>query len=71
MIQHPRVPLVNRYFASYRRVLMPRNAAIGKMVNRCLESGRKYSTIHKVKLSRFAFRIEAYNGSLPGVRRHS
>lgn len=71
ILKNKTVPFANRYAALYRRSTLPRKSSITKMVNRCIQSGRQYSIIHKVRLSRFQFRVQAYNGVLPGVRRDS
>ncbi len=71
IINNRHTPLSHRYLASFRKSTLPRNASITKMVNRCTETGRQYSIIHKARLSRFPFRFQAYSGSLPGLRRDS
>jgi ribosomal protein S14 len=71
ILKNRTVPLANRYAASYRRSTLPRKSSITKLVNRCIQTGRQYTVIHKVRLSRFPFRVQSYNGVLPGVRRHS
>ena len=64
-------PLSNRYLAMYRRTSLPRNSSVTRIVNRCIYTGRKYSTLRKYQMSRFAMRFQSYSGVLPGVRRHS
>jgi len=71
ILKNRTVPVGNRYAASYRRSTLPRKASITKVVNRCIQSGRQYTIIHKTRLARFPFRLQSYNGILPGVRRHS
>lgn len=71
IIKNKTVPLSHRYLASFKRSTLPRSSSVTKIVNRCVQSGRQYSIIHKVQLSRFPFRFQSYNGTLPGVRRHS
>ena len=71
ILKNRSVPIANQYAASYRRSTLPRNSSGTKLVNRCIQTGRQYTIIHKVRLARFPFRVQAYNGVLPGVRRHS
>jgi small subunit ribosomal protein S14 len=60
-----------KHLASYRKSSIPRAASVTRIVNRCVYTGRKYSTLKKFQTSRFATRSNAYEGLLPGVRRHS
>lgn len=63
--------IVFRHIALYRRSNIPRSASITRSVNRCMSTGRKYSTVKRFQMSRFAIRFHANEGYLPGVRRHS
>lgn len=60
-----------KVLAMYRKSFIPRNASVTRLVNRCTTTGRKYSTLKKFQLSRFAIRFDSYEGFLPGLRRHS
>ena len=60
-----------KYLAMYRKSAIPRDAAISRVVNRCVYTGRKYSTIKRFQMSRFAIRFHSYEGCMPGLRRHS
>lgn len=60
-----------KYLALYKRSNIPRSSTISRIVNRCLYTGRKYSTIKHFQLSRFSIRFNTNDGYLPGVRRHS
>lgn len=71
ILKNKKVNLSNRCVAAFRRSHLPRLSSVTKIVNRCTQSGRQYSVVHKTQLSRFPFRVQAYNGVLPGVRRHS
>lgn len=51
--------------------MLPRNASPIRVVNRCLESGRRRAFIRRFKLSRIAFRELASAGMIPGVTKSS
>lgn len=51
--------------------MLPRNASPTRIVNRCLESGRRRAFIRRFKLSRIAFRELASAGMIPGVTKSS
>jgi len=63
--------LSQQHLASYRKSSIPRSSSVTRIVNRCVYTGRKYSTIRKFQMSRFSTRFNSYEGLLPGVRRHS
>lgn len=60
-----------RHLAIYAKASIPRSASLTRISNRCIYTGRKYSVIRKFQMSRFAVRVKAYDGTLPGIRRHS
>ena len=67
----PNLEFSRRHLAMYRKSSIPRAASIGRVVNRCVYTGRKYSTIRRFQMSRFAIRFHSYEGFMPGLRRHS
>ena len=71
LMRTPTLPFYKRQLASYRKVSLPRRSSVIQIVNRCHQTGRKYSTLKKYRLSRFALRTKVYEGSLPGMRRDS
>ena len=46
---------------------LPRNASPTRLVNRCLDSGRRRGYMRKFAASRLTFRQAALNGLIPGV----
>lgn len=70
-LKTPYVIPLHANLAVYRKSSIPRSSSITRIVNRCIYTGRKYSTIKKFQLSRFAIRFNSYEGLLPGLRRHS
>ncbi|MFQ3577792.1 MAG: 30S ribosomal protein S14 [Verrucomicrobiia bacterium] len=50
---------------------LPRDASPTRVVNRCLQSGRRRAYIGRFKLSRLAFRELALAGMIPGVTKSS
>lgn len=71
VIANKYAPLTYRYLARLRLSALPRSSSISKIVNRCIRSGRAHMVVNRAQLSRFPFRFESYDGTLPGVRRHS
>jgi ribosomal protein S14 len=71
IMKNKQLPLSYRYLASLHRSSLPRIASVTKQVNRCVQTGRQYNILKKVQMSRFPFRFQSYNGTLPGVRRDS
>jgi len=65
------IPLSYRYYALFQKVQIPLNASITKHRNRCVQSGRQYNVLRKTRTCRFIFRVEAYEGIMPGARRDS
>ncbi len=50
---------------------IPRNASPVRVVNRCLLTGRSRAYVRRFGLSRIAFRENALQGNIPGVRKAS
>ena len=50
---------------------LPRDASPTRVVNRCVQSGRRRGYIRRFKLSRLAFRELASQGMIPGVTKSS
>lgn len=63
--------VATRYLACYKKSSIPRSSSLTRVVNRCVYTGRKYSTLHKFQMSRFVLRVKAYEGLIPGLRRSS
>lgn len=63
--------LMHRYLALYGKSKLIRNSSINQQKNKCVISGRVWSTVKLTKYSRFVFRIESNNGNLPGFKRAS
>lgn len=51
--------------------LLPRNASPTRLVNRCVQSGRRRAFMRRFHLSRIAFRELASSGMIPGVTKSS
>ena len=50
---------------------IPRNASPSRIVNRCAMTGRSRAFVRRFGLSRIAFREQALEGKIPGVRKAS
>jgi small subunit ribosomal protein S14 len=50
---------------------LPRDASPTRVVNRCVQSGRRRAYIRRFKLSRLSFRELAVAGMIPGVTKSS
>jgi len=50
---------------------LPRNSSLGRIKNRCIETGRSKSNYRMFKISRITFRELALKGLLPGVTKAS
>lgn len=51
--------------------LLPRNASPSRLVNRCVQSGRRRAFMRRFHLSRISFRELASSGMIPGVTKSS
>lgn len=71
ILKNKSIPYYLRYSAHFSKVSFARLSSISQKRNRCLRSGRVWSTINKVKMSRFIFLKESYKGNIPGLRRKS
>jgi len=71
IIKNTNLPLSYRYFALYNKSKLMRLSSITQQKNKCVKTGRTWSTVKLVKYSRFLFRTESNNGNLPGFRRAS
>lgn len=71
LIKNTNVPLHNRYFAFYNKSKLIRASSLNQQKNRCVTTGRIWSTVKNTRLSRFNFRTESNNGHLPGFKRAS
>ncbi len=50
---------------------LPRDASPTRVVNRCVQSGRRRAYMRRFKLSRLSFRDLAVAGMIPGVTKSS
>lgn len=71
LIKNNQIPLIYKYFALYNKNKLPRFNLIIQQKNKCVKTGRIWSTEKFTKYSRFTFRHEANNGNLPGFKRAS
>lgn len=65
------LPLEERFAAVVKLSQMPRNESAIRVRTRCIETGRPRAVYRFCGLSRIAFREEAMQGRLPGIRRSS
>jgi len=71
IIKNSHLPLSYRYFALYNKSKLLRLSSLNQQKNKCVQTGRTWSTVKLVKYSRFLFRTESNKGNLPGFRRAS
>lgn len=71
IIKDSKLPLTYRYFALYNKSKLLRISSITQQKNKCVQTGRIWSTVKLTKYSRFFFRSESNSGNLPGFRRAS
>jgi len=62
---------IYRYYSYFNFIKISRISLITKQKNRCVESGRAWSTVKFLNYSRFVFRNKSNNGNLPGFKRAS
>lgn len=65
------LPIEERFQASVRLAMMPRNGAKIRVRNRCELTGRPRGVYRKFKLSRIALRDLGSIGQIPGVVKSS
>lgn len=71
IIKNNNLPLSYRYFALYNKSKLLRLSSITQQKNKCVKTGRVWSTVKMANYSRFLFRTESGKGNLPGFRRAS
>lgn len=71
IIKNTNLPLSYRYFALYNKSKLFRLSSIVQQKNKCVKTGRVWSTVKMTNYSRFVFRTESNNGNLPGFKRAS
>jgi small subunit ribosomal protein S14 len=71
IFKNTKLPLSYRYFALYNKSKLIRLSSISQQKNKCIETGRIWTTVKNVNYSRFYFRTESNNGNLPGFKRAS
>jgi len=71
IIKNKTLPLSYRYLALYNKNKLIRLSSITQQKNKCIETGRIWSTVKRTNYSRFFFRTESNNGNLPGFKRAS
>ena len=65
------IPYSRRYQASYHLTTLPRISTRTVLVNRCVVSGRVWSTNKQTNYSRFVLRNESYTANIPGCGKAS
>lgn len=65
------LPNYKRYLAYFYLIRKSKTSTSVIFNNRCIVSGRVWSTNKKTNLSRFELRSEIYKSNLPGLRRAS
>ena len=71
IIKNNNISLIYRYYALYNKSKLYRFSSISQQKNKCVETGRIWSTVKKTQYSRFFFRVESNVGNLPGFKRAS
>lgn len=71
LLNNSNIPLSYRYYSLYNRSKLTRLNSINQQKNKCVVTGRVWSTVKKTNYSRFVFRLESNNGNIPGFRRSS
>lgn len=71
IIKNKSLKNVYRYYAYFNYIKISRFSNIIKQKNRCIISGRSWSTEKITKYSRFVFRDKSNTGNLPGFKRAS
>lgn len=71
LIKNNNLPLIYRYFALYNKSKLFRFSSLSQQKNKCVETGRIWSTVKNTNYSRFFFRTESNSGNLPGFKRSS
>ena len=71
VIRNPGSSLEERMEAQRGLQALPRNASPSRVRNRCLISGRTRGFLRRFGMSRIVFRLLAFRGGIPGVRKSS
>jgi len=71
LIKNNNLPIIYRYFALYNKSKLLRFSSITQQKNKCVETGRIWTTVKNVNYSRFYFRTESNCGNIPGFKRAS
>ena len=71
LIKNTNLQLSYRYFILYNKSKLIRYNSVVQQKNKCIVTGRVWSTVKLTRYSRFLFRTESNNGNLPGFRRAS
>lgn len=71
IINNTNLPITCRYYAFYNKSKLIRWSSITQQKNKCVRTGRVWSTVKNVNYSRFLFRTESNIGNLPGFKRAS
>jgi len=71
IIKNKTLPLSYRYLALYNKNKLIRLSSITQQKNKCIETGRIWSTVKRTNYSRFFFRTESNNVNLPVFKRAS
>ena len=71
VIRNPGSSLEDRMEAQRGLQALPRDASPSRVRNRCLISGRTRGFLRRFGMSRIDFRLLAFRGEIPGVRKSS
>ena len=71
LLNNTNIPLIYRYLALYNKSKLYRFSSLTQQKNKCVQTGRIWTTVKNTKYSRFFFRTESNSGNLPGFRRSS
>ena len=71
VIRNPGSSLEERMEAQRGLQALPRDASPSRVRNRCLISGRTRGFLRRFGMSRIDFRLLAFRGEIPGVRKSS
>ena len=70
-LKNTNTPLAVHHYMLFKKTRLQRFSSRIQHRNRCVVSGRQWNVLHKTQYSRFVFRKESYEGTIPGLRRAS
>jgi len=71
MLKNTNTSLAIHHYMLFKKTRLTRISSRIQHRNRCVVSGRKWNVLKKTQYSRFVFRKESYEGTIPGLRRAS